>query len=338
MDTEKVLKQEIIKSAEAVKKKVRLLRNQKTESDNALETVLKPITEPLKQLVNRNRTDDQDTSLKSEDIIKKRSTLDNNDNTLNSYFLNKDDLKTTTDYLNQLNSDIPDDCEMNENIQYNTETDSDASLPSKNTDLSNASSYDSSSSLQRPFSTPVSHSPKDFDAVPFGVRIERGKLMMGTSRVIVTNHNIKVGSSVYKKTPGLTELLYKKIPNLKVITNEDKHNYKLLLQKTNAHKRDFDPNKPIKSNKGLKYLHIIKPLFKLSEKCQSTESLPTGKGVALPRMKKMKSRVDYVYWDNPNELVERLKLLIASREAGNTGLENEIISIIEELRENGTLN
>lgn len=30
-----------------------------------------------------------------------------------------------------------------------------------------------------------------------------------------------------------------------------------------------------------------------------------------------------------------LKLLIASRDAGNTGLENEIIAIIEELRESG---
>jgi hypothetical protein len=31
--------------------------------------------------------------------------------------------------------------------------------------------------------------------------------------------------------------------------------------------------------------------------------------------------------------VERLKLLCASKQAGNTGVDNEIISIIEELRE-----
>ncbi|KAL4709402.1 hypothetical protein ACJJTC_001198 [Scirpophaga incertulas] len=58
---------------------------------------------------------------------------------------------------------------------------------------------------------------------------------------------------------------------------------------------------------------------------------PKGKGLSL--IKKWKKDVDYVYWDDPNELVERLKLLIASRDAGNTGLHNEIISIIEELRE-----
>ncbi|XP_066600146.1 putative leucine-rich repeat-containing protein DDB_G0290503 [Prorops nasuta] len=41
---------------------------------------------------------------------------------------------------------------------------------------------------------------------------------------------------------------------------------------------------------------------------------------------------DYVYWDNPNELVDRLKLLITSKNAGHTNHDNEIISIIEELQ------
>lgn len=40
-----------------------------------------------------------------------------------------------------------------------------------------------------------------------------------------------------------------------------------------------------------------------------------------------------MYWDDPNELVDRLRLLIASQSAGHTGHNNEIISIIEELRE-----
>lgn len=104
---------------------------------------------------------------------------------------------------------------------------------------------------------------------------------------------------------------------------------------TNAHRRDYDPEKPIKSNKGFKYLHVIKPLFKFCTPLSSTENLTQGSG--LPVLKKVKENVDYVYWDDPNELVERLKLLLASRDAGNTGLENEIISIIEELRENNTI-
>jgi len=42
--------------------------------------------------------------------------------------------------------------------------------------------------------------------------------------------------------------------------------------------------------------------------------------------------VDYVHWDDPNELVDRLRLLDASRNAGNNAHDNEILSTIEELR------
>lgn len=69
-------------------------------------------------------------------------------------------------------------------------------------------------------------------------------------------------------------------------------------------------------------MKIQQPLFKLSKNnFSSVESLQQGRG--MPVMKKIKENVDYVYSDDPNELVERLKLLIASREAGNTGLDNE---------------
>ncbi|EZA53516.1 hypothetical protein X777_07026 [Ooceraea biroi] len=47
--------------------------------------------------------------------------------------------------------------------------------------------------------------------------------------------------------------------------------------------------------------------------------------------------IDYVHWDNPNELVDRLRLLNASRQAGNNSHDNEMLSIIEELREAGLI-
>lgn len=43
----------------------------------------------------------------------------------------------------------------------------------------------------------------------------------------------------------------------------------------------------------------------------------------------------YTYWDDPNELVDRLCLLHASQQAGNNNVNNEIISIETELREAG---
>jgi hypothetical protein len=49
------------------------------------------------------------------------------------------------------------------------------------------------------------------------------------------------------------------------------------------------------------------------------------------------NNIDYVYWDDPNELVDRLRLLMASTEAGNTSLNNEQLSIIKELIETGVI-
>lgn len=50
-------------------------------------------------------------------------------------------------------------------------------------------------------------------------------------------------------------------------------------------------------------------------------------------MKLNENKPNYIYWDDPNELVDRLRLLMASQAAGHTNHNNEIISIIEELRE-----
>lgn len=61
-----------------------------------------------------------------------------------------------------------------------------------------------------------------------------------------------------------------------------------------------------------------------------------GDGLIDLSMKQYKidnSSDSYTYWNDPNELVVRLRLLIASTTAGNNAHQNEILSIIEELRE-----
>ncbi|KYM93399.1 hypothetical protein ALC62_16001 [Cyphomyrmex costatus] len=59
-------------------------------------------------------------------------------------------------------------------------------------------------------------------------------------------------------------------------------------------------------------------------------------GLGVPTtMRVTDNKVDYVHWDDPNELVDRLQLLDASRSAGNNAHDNEILSIIDELRESG---
>lgn len=48
--------------------------------------------------------------------------------------------------------------------------------------------------------------------------------------------------------------------------------------------------------------------------------------------------ISYEFYDDPNELCERLRLLIASRSAGNSNHSQKINSIVSELRERGIIN
>lgn len=344
MNTEKALKQEIVKSAKVVKQKVKAMRNLQNETENVFETVFKPITDPLNHMVNQNELTVK--SLKEEidsecQSTPKRIKLDSSnikhtpsfDKTINE--LNYDETDNADNDDKSLNHDDDESLSFDEN-DTPTSDKCDTENEERNSDTSDHPTFDSLSSLDQNFLSPLSYSPKAFENIPFGVRMDRGKLMMGDRRVFVAEKTISVGGITYKKTPGLVQLLLKKKPQLELVTPDDKQNYKLILYQTNAHRRDFDPLKPIKSNRGYKYLNIVKPLLKPTKKCDSTDSVSVGNG--LPLLKKLKPNIDYVYWDDPNELVERLKLLVASREAGNTGLDNEIISIIEEMRENGVIN
>ncbi|KYN21963.1 hypothetical protein ALC57_05654 [Trachymyrmex cornetzi] len=102
------------------------------------------------------------------------------------------------------------------------------------------------------------------------------------------------------------------------------------LLATNAHKHKHDSQGRLLSNRGYKYKHIIAPLMSMTPKKPNKKS---GKG--LPRAMTLNDNaIDYVHWDNPNELVDRLRLLDASHRAGNNA-HDEMLSIIEELREAG---
>lgn len=74
-------------------------------------------------------------------------------------------------------------------------------------------------------------------------------------------------------------------------------------------------------------------------KLTTRSSARTGLGLDFHKTKQLMNNhvgtctPSLTYWDDPNELIERLRLLTSSTSAGHTGHNNEIISIIEELRE-----
>lgn len=319
---EKKFKRQITKAAENVKRKVQKMRDIETENSNVLQSVFKPVTDSLNQMLdNQNHL----KVLPNEVKFEKSSPVD----------------KDKTLKRRESDAELDDFTSMNSNNSEEYDENSEP-LETDYTDEANNESFKTVKSGWSDPSFDISSWSKSSEAlvdVPFGVRNDRGKLMMGSALVAVSGEYIQIGPDKFKRTLGINELLFKKEPDLSTITNEDMENYKLMLLETNVHRRDYDSQKPIRSNRGRKYMNIIKPLFKMRKISASTDSshpdLYEGKG--LPTLKNWKKDLDYVYWDDPNELIDRLKLLIASREAGNTGLDNEIISIIEELRESGII-
>ncbi|KAI8119346.1 hypothetical protein CVS40_9136 [Lucilia cuprina] len=125
-------------------------------------------------------------------------------------------------------------------------------------------------------------------------------------------------------TPGLFELLFHSKPLH--YTKNDLSTYKDVLINTNVHKRHYQPNYKIKGTKAFKYKRIIKKLFNTKPNV-----LTKGSGLSLKSLDNRKPK--YIYWDDPNELVNRLRLLTSSSSVGHNNHKNEIISIIEELKE-----
>ena len=133
---------------------------------------------------------------------------------------------------------------------------------------------------------------------------------------------------------------------MRLYTEQDKQKYKSLLLATNAHRRGHNALLPVLGNKGYKYKNIIAPLLSLNSKrgggitSSSSIVLPecsTRRNVTPQAMTVTNNKIDYMHWDDPNELVDRLRLLDASQQAGNNAHDNEFFSIIEELREAGLI-
>ena len=90
------------------------------------------------------------------------------------------------------------------------------------------------------------------------------------------------------------------------------------MVKTNTLYRNNDPSKNYpKSSKGNKWNSVLKTICNNRRKYE-------GEGfVVIP--------------SDPNMLLERLDLLLASKKAGHTGVVNELVSVCDELKRQGVL-
>ena len=157
----------------------------------------------------------------------------------------------------------------------------------------------------------------------FGVHKEGEHHYIRNKHVIITEDDdivIKEGGDRFLGTVGLWGLITSKDPEKDLIDydKDDIKNYERLMIKTNALHRGNDPNNPLpKGSKGGKWKTILGPIW-------HNRKYYEGEGIVI-----MSS--------DPNALLERLDLLLASQKAGHTGVGNELVSICDELKRQGVL-
>ena len=158
----------------------------------------------------------------------------------------------------------------------------------------------------------------------FGIREEKGRYYIGNKPIRIINNDIMLDDELILGTPGLWELITSKNPQ-NVNNPDDYANYRYLLLKTNAIHMDNNPeSRKAKGNhKGKKWEKIIGPIWHKDINPKEKEGYE-GKGVV-------------VIPSDPNALLERLDLLLASQDAGHTGVGNELVSICDELKRQGVL-
>ena len=157
----------------------------------------------------------------------------------------------------------------------------------------------------------------------FGIRNKEGLYYIGNKQATIVNNNIMVDDEKFKGTRGLWELLMAKKPDTYYFDDNDYDEYAKLMVKTSALHSDYNPkNSYPRSSRGDKW-NLIRNIWANREHIKKKEGYE-GKGVV-------------VIPSDPNALLERLDLLLASQEAGHTGVRNELVSICDELKRQDVL-
>ena len=166
----------------------------------------------------------------------------------------------------------------------------------------------------------------------FGLTVKNKKLHIGDKPITIKDNNIIIDGEEYTGTPGLWELIISQEPQEGKYTEDDYLNYINLLVQTNTIYQGNNPNQNrAKSSGGDKWNKLISPVWehiresKKPLKRKRRQQDPTGSGLKiLP--------------SDPNALIDRFDLLFSSKKAGHTGVRNEIVAILDELKRQKVIN
>ena len=176
----------------------------------------------------------------------------------------------------------------------------------------------------------------------YGIYAKDGKFKIGDKFITIEDNNIKVDGIIFEGTSEFWELVTSKnIKNPENYKEDDLNKYRRLVILTNTAYRNNNPtqNYP-KVGKSNKWKKIIKPIWEAIKQQKEDEEdetedeyeeftdepTPSTSGDGLK-----------ILPSDPNALIDRFDLLFSSQKAGHTGVRNEIISILDELKRQGVI-
>ena len=182
-----------------------------------------------------------------------------------------------------------------------------------------------------------------------GLYSEDDNLKIGYRPVKIENDDIIIDDERFKGTVGLWKLITSKdIPDISEYSAEDLAGYITIMHITKA---TYDKNnKRVGGNDKMNKL--IKPFVKALEKDggeglidkidehfgnEEEEYEEEYEEDALYPLTPTKGTGLKILPSDPNALINRFDLLFSSKKAGHTGVRNEIVSILDELKRQGVL-
>ena len=192
---------------------------------------------------------------------------------------------------------------------------------------------------------------EDSDRI-FGIYPDaHNKLKIGSKFLKFKGNNIIIDGKEYTGTEGLWELIVSKNPQEGKYTEDDYIDYINLLVQTNTIYQKNDPTSSNpKSSSSKKWENLISPVW---IHIRETKKPPEEKGKGKGRGRKKRQEDPQpstsetsnpggkglkILPSDPNALIDRFDLLFSSQKAGHTGVRNEIISILDELKRQGVIN
>lgn len=338
MSTQKELLKEIRVLSDSIRKKNLALKVGLMARNRYLEDTFKPIIDPLNKLNDTVKRPSLSAQEENKQYVKQQKTPETSDADIES-------TSKTTDSATEEEEDLRDEKEGGEEEEEEIEEvveeeiktdkegeggDSDNQPESESpTNISVLSQeIGNKGPLSRKYILKMLHGARPRPKYHvYGARLESDGLRIGDSKLTVDdNDNIKVKGQVFKGTAGLFQLIFEPIP--KKYSKNDLKNFKFLCILTNSHRKAYSPSTPVHRNRSEKYTKIIAKLF---SNYRGKQRKSTGKGMS------MKSVYDtnIIYYNNVNKLVDRMRLLYESIQAGHTGLNNEMVALTEELKSRG---